>query len=309
MTKQVLFTVGTEKFQMNRLINIAEKVAQIYPNLKIIVQYGSSTRPNEVAQAVQYLNEEEFNDLIISSDIIISHCGEGSLITLQEYHKPYMLVARRKKNKEHLDDHQNELATYLKEELIPIGENIEEIISFIEQPYFQPFEYRTELLQQSIRELIKNRKGELIYLVCSTGGHYRLMKEIRQLFIHNRIVWVTFSNKTIEKELDGENVIWAYSPTNRNIWNFVRNLFLACYKIIKENPQLIITTGAGLAVPFLIVGKLTRCPSIFIELLTRVKDVSLSVKILLKLQAIDFLVVQSKIIKNKYNFAIEIQKG
>jgi UDP-N-acetylglucosamine:LPS N-acetylglucosamine transferase len=44
---------------------------------------------------------------------------------------------------------------------------------------------------------------------------------------------------------------------------------------------VIISTGAGVAVPFLILGRLFGCKTVFIESITRINTLSLSAKLVL----------------------------
>jgi UDP-N-acetylglucosamine:LPS N-acetylglucosamine transferase len=74
-------------------------------------------------------------------------------------------------------------------------------------------------------------------------------------------------------------VVWAFSPTNRNQPNLLRNLRLALQVIRQERPQLILSTGAGVAVPFLLLGKLHGCKTVFIESVTRIHTLSLSARL------------------------------
>lgn len=48
----------------------------------------------------------------------------------------------------------------------------------------------------------------------------------------------------------------------------------------KERPSLILSTGAGLIVPFAIVGKLFHIPILFIEIFAQVTNPSLSGRIM-----------------------------
>lgn len=46
-----------------------------------------------------------------------------------------------------------------------------------------------------------------------------------------------------------------HHPTNRNSWNFIRNTFLAVKWIREYEPEVIISTGAGPAVPFFLAAR------------------------------------------------------
>jgi beta-1,4-N-acetylglucosaminyltransferase len=120
-----------------------------------------------------------------------------------------------------------------------------------------------------------------VLLVCSSGGHFKGLQQLRPFWENQERVWVTFRTATTEAELVEENVFWAYSPTNRNFPNFCKNLILALKLIRKNKPDVIISTGAGVAVPFLILGKLLGSKTVFIESVTRVNTLSLSAKLVL----------------------------
>jgi UDP-N-acetylglucosamine:LPS N-acetylglucosamine transferase len=88
--------------------------------------------------------------------------------------------------------------------------------------------------------------------------------------------WVTLSSEDVGYLLNGEEVVTGYGPTPRNVPNFVRNFVLAWRTVRGRNPDVILSTGAALAVPFFIVGKMHGCRLVFVESLTRVRGLSLS---------------------------------
>ncbi|MTV72315.1 UDP-N-acetylglucosamine--LPS N-acetylglucosamine transferase, partial [Streptococcus pneumoniae] len=71
----------------------------------------------------------------------------------------------------------------------------------------------------------------------------------------------------------------CYYPTNRNIKNLIKNTFLA-YKILKkERPDLIISSGAAIAVPFFYIGKLFGSKTVYIEVFDRIDASTLTGKL------------------------------
>jgi beta-1,4-N-acetylglucosaminyltransferase len=120
-----------------------------------------------------------------------------------------------------------------------------------------------------------------VLLVCSSGGHFKACQQLRPFWQGHERYWVTFRTETTEAALVGETIYWAYSPTNRNLPNFFRNLWLAFSILRRDRPDVIITTGAGVAVPFLILGKLWKSQTVFIESVTRVTNLSLSARLAL----------------------------
>ena len=92
----------------------------------------------------------------------------------------------------------------------------------------------------------------------------------------SRARWVTFDKSDARSLLRDERVIHAFGPTNRNVPNLLRNLRLAWSVIRRERPAAILTTGAGVAVPFAWVAKLHRIPVVYVESFTRIEALSLS---------------------------------
>jgi beta-1,4-N-acetylglucosaminyltransferase len=116
-------------------------------------------------------------------------------------------------------------------------------------------------------------------LVCSSGGHFAGMMRLKKFWERSERTWVTFRSPSTEDNLEGEKVWWAYSPTNRNLVNLVRNFFLALYVLIREKPDLVVTTGAGVAVPFLFLAHVLGAQTVFVESITRVQSLSLSARL------------------------------
>lgn len=115
-----------------------------------------------------------------------------------------------------------------------------------------------------------------LLIVCSTGGHLLQMQELREAWEPFQRVWVTFDKSDSRSLLRDERVLHAFGPTNRNIPNLLRNLRLAFTVLRRERPSAILTTGAGVAVPFAWIGKLLGIPTIYVESVTRIEGLSLS---------------------------------
>ena len=137
-----------------------------------------------------------------------------------------------------------------------------------------------------------------ILLISSTGGHFNAIQKLYSFWGKHECCWVTFKTASTELTLDGENVYWAYSPTNRNLPNLVRNFLLALKVIYQERPQLVLSTGAGVAVPFIILAKLVGVKTVFIESFTRVQELSLSARLIMPF--LDVIYVQWQQLTIKY---------
>lgn len=115
-----------------------------------------------------------------------------------------------------------------------------------------------------------------LLIVCSSGGHLFQLYILKKWWIKHKRVWVTFKKQDAESLLENEEVYWSYYPTNRNLKNLIKNTFLAWRILKKEKPDIIVSTGAGVAVPFFWVGKLFKFKTIYIEVFDRIYSPTLT---------------------------------
>jgi UDP-N-acetylglucosamine:LPS N-acetylglucosamine transferase len=113
-------------------------------------------------------------------------------------------------------------------------------------------------------------------LVCSPGGHLQQMLALEPAWSGAERVWVTLPGADVGYLLADEQVTLANGPTNRSIVNLVRNIGLAWRLLRRVRPDAILSTGAGLAVPFFLVGKLLGVRLVYVESVTRTESISLS---------------------------------
>ena len=131
-------------------------------------------------------------------------------------------------------------------------------------------------MNEDRREVPEGSGAGEIALVCSSGGHLRELYALRSAWEGREHFWVTFPTADAVGLLSGETSLWAFYPTNRNLLNLFRNTLLALRILRRRRPSLVISTGAGVGVPFLLVAKILGIPTLFIESLTRVKNLSLT---------------------------------
>jgi len=118
-----------------------------------------------------------------------------------------------------------------------------------------------------------------IAIVCSTGGHLFQLYILKDWWKKYERFWVTFRKEDALSMLKEEKKYWAYYPTTRNLWNLIRNTILAWRILRKEKPDIIVSTGAGVAVPFFWLGKLFGAKTIFIEVYDRIDSPTLTGKL------------------------------
>lgn len=109
-----------------------------------------------------------------------------------------------------------------------------------------------------------------VLLVASTGGHLAQLLALRPWWATLDRTWVTFDKADARSTLAGEHVRHAYHPTTRNLPNAVRNLRLAARLVRDVRPDLVVSTGAGVAVPFFAIARAHGIPTVFLEVYDRV---------------------------------------
>jgi UDP-N-acetylglucosamine:LPS N-acetylglucosamine transferase len=113
-------------------------------------------------------------------------------------------------------------------------------------------------------------------LVCSSGGHLLLLHRLHDWWGRHDRLWVSFRKVDAESMLAGERVVWAFHPTQRSIVNLLRNTWLAWRTVRRERPDVVVSTGAGVALPFFLVARLFRIKTVYIEAYERVDNPSLT---------------------------------
>jgi beta-1,4-N-acetylglucosaminyltransferase len=115
-----------------------------------------------------------------------------------------------------------------------------------------------------------------LLLVCSSGGHLLLLHQLRPWWEKHDRSWVTFEKTDATSLLDGERIDWAYHPTQRNIPNLFRNLRLAWRVLRRERPDVIVSTGAGVAFPFFVLARRLGIKTVYVEAYERMDRASLT---------------------------------
>jgi beta-1,4-N-acetylglucosaminyltransferase len=115
-----------------------------------------------------------------------------------------------------------------------------------------------------------------VLLVCSPGGHLQQMLELKPAWTETQRAWVTLPGADVKVLLSDEAVTLGHGPTNRSVRNMLRNGGLAWRVLRRRRPDAILSTGAGLAVPFFVVGRLLGITCVYVESVTRTESLSLS---------------------------------
>lgn len=137
-----------------------------------------------------------------------------------------------------------------------------------------------------------------LLLVCSSGGHLLQLHLLEEWWSGYPRVWCTFPKIDATSMLAHEKVYWAHYPTNRNLTNLLLNWRLAVVCLWKEKPKIVVSTGAGVAVPFLLTARIMGIKTIFIEEFNRVSTPTLTGRIVYRF--VDRFLIQWPELKKYY---------
>lgn len=115
-----------------------------------------------------------------------------------------------------------------------------------------------------------------VLMVASSGGHLAQLLVLRPWWQERDRAWVTFDLPDAVSQLQGERLYPAFHPTTRNAVNLLRNAALSVRVLRAERPDLIVSTGAGVAVPFFVLGKILGVPTVYVEVFDRVTSATLT---------------------------------
>ena len=118
------------------------------------------------------------------------------------------------------------------------------------------------------------------------------------------LIPVTFDKEDARSILEGEKMYPCYYPTNRSLKALIKNTKIAWKVLRKEKPDLIISSGAAVAVPFFYLGKLFGAKLVYIEVFDRIDKPTMTGKMVYPI--VDKFIVQWEEQKEVYPKAINL---
>ncbi len=107
-------------------------------------------------------------------------------------------------------------------------------------------------------------KMKKICLAASTGGHLKEILQLKRFYKKHAYYFLTIKRPDGIDLSKREKVYFAKCPS-RNPLNFIFNCFQSLFVLLKENPDVIISTGADVALATCYFGKLFGKKIIYIE--------------------------------------------
>ncbi len=112
-----------------------------------------------------------------------------------------------------------------------------------------------------------------VALICSHGGHLTEMEGLLPAFEGHDVFFVTYESARL---VDLRERFRAYALQNigTSPWRLLKSLPVAWQILRRERPQVIVSTGSEIAIPFFMIAKALRIRTVFVESVCRVQTAS-----------------------------------
>jgi len=294
----IFVTVGMHSKGFNRLVMEMDEIASKIDE-KILIQIGNSDYLPKYAHYFRFKSQEDMLTQIESARVVVSQAGAGSIITALNLKKKLILFPRLQQYGEVIDDHQLELFYRLTTKNMVLGTtNSSDLSSLIEKSYsFFPSIINQNSLQNHLKELLSQflNIDSKIGLVCSHGGHLTEIFHLISAFKDYHYFFITYNSP---RTLRLKEKKYLLSNIGKNPFLGVLSLLKIFRIFLVEKPNVIISTGSEIAIPAIIMSRLFKIRSIYIETFCRITSPSLTGRIIYPLS--DVFIIQWESLKRVY---------
>ena len=127
----------------------------------------------------------------------------------------------------------------------------------------------------------------MLCVICSAGGH--LAEAILAVSATDvERYYVTKKDEHVASRLKGDKVYFVIDP-HTSLVKYLYNAFQSAWIYFKERPDIILTTGAGIALATCLLGKIFGSKIIFLESGARVTTLSKTGKLLYKIADVTYV--------------------
>jgi len=155
----IFVIVGSQKFPFERLIREMDRLVEkgVIQD-EVVAQIGVSTYEPKHMKWHRFMDKENFDHHIENCDILVTHAGEGSIMTGLLKKRKVIAVPRYERLGEHVSDHQLEIARALEKQNCIINvediSRLESVISHIEEYQLDAYESGRETILKTLFEFI-----------------------------------------------------------------------------------------------------------------------------------------------------------
>lgn len=161
MQEKIFITLGSQKFQFNRLLKAVDELCEkgIIDAENVFAQIGYSDYLPRKYNYQKFLDRDEFSKEMGKADIVITHGGTGAIIGAIKKGKKVIAIPRLAQYGEHVDNHQLQLIKQFDElNLICTCNNTSELakaLDIVRRTKYSQYESNTSTIINSIEKYIK----------------------------------------------------------------------------------------------------------------------------------------------------------
>ena len=155
----IFVTLGSQKFQFNRLLIESDRLVEEGKiTEEVFAQTGYSDYEPKNYEYKNFLDRDEFSDIMGKCDKVITHGGTGAIIGAVKKEKKVIAVSRLSKFGEHVDDHQLQIIEQFEEMNFIKGikriDELEGALTKIDKLKFNSYVSNTKNILKYIEEFI-----------------------------------------------------------------------------------------------------------------------------------------------------------
>ena len=145
-----------------------------------------------------------------------------------------------------------------------------------------------------------------VCLISSSGGHLEQIKQLTEVINRYECFFVVPRTKATETMKQKKYIVSDLVRTNKFalLIRMMKMMIEQLIIFLKEKPDVIITTGAAVAIPMCVIGKIFRKKVIYIESFARIYTPNKTGMFIYKYKLADLFIVQWEELKKYYPKAV-----
>lgn len=151
---------------------------------------------------------------------------------------------------------------------------------------------------------MKDKNVKKVCLVASSGGHLEQIKQLKEVYNKYDCFYVVSRTKATEAMKQKHYIVSDLVRKNKIVMvlRMTRMMFEQFGIFLKEKPDVILTTGAAVAIPMCVIGKVFHKKVIYIESYARMTTPNKTGKLIYKFA--DLFIIQWEALRKYYPNAV-----
>ena len=143
-----------------------------------------------------------------------------------------------------------------------------------------------------------------VCLIASSGGHLEQLKQLKAVWQKYDCFYVVPRTKATEAMKEKHYIVSDLVRTNKlvEVLRMTRMMFEQFRIFVKERPDVVLTTGAAVAIPMCVIGKVFRKKVIYIESFARMTSPNKTGMLIYKFA--DLFIIQWEALRQYYPNAV-----